>query len=620
MAGEGPFGGGRYTSRMLRRSQTLSTTTSIASALVILLGLLAALQYRWTGELSRAEKERARTSLQRSLEAFGRDLDRELTKLVVVMAAEPGRREEPSLGLRWEFWRSQANWPDLVESLYIASYAEEGEFQLEQISLEGEALSVEWPANLSGLQERFDNFSIRSFGRGEVDRWPLMPEIPALVLPIFPRSGGRPGRRPFDMSALQFMIVELDPSVLEAEMLEDLADRHLPLGHGGVLEFDLAVFDLESGERIYSRGQPIEAGATGDVSVEMLRLLPPDVLGAERERRPPSGDEPREGGDPERRFHRGPGEEGRSGFRGDHRRGPAWTLARLGSQAHWRLVAVHAEGSLDAAVEQVRRRNLAISLGILALLAASLAMLLQSTRRARRLARQQLEFVAGVTHELMTPLAALRSAGQNLADGVITDPSQVARYGSLVDREGRRLTDMVAQVLELAGMWSGQRRLESRPVAVDELLELARQDFANEFEAAEFTVEVDLEEGLPAIRGDAQALRRALGNLFTNALKYASDGAWLGVDAKLRGELVEIRVADRGSGIAEADLPHIFEPFRRGQEMAASSIPGSGLGLSLVRSTIEDHGGEVKVETSPSGTLFRLLLPAAEVEGEGDDR
>jgi signal transduction histidine kinase len=219
----------------------------------------------------------------------------------------------------------------------------------------------------------------------------------------------------------------------------------------------------------------------------------------------------------------------------------------------------------------------------------------------------------------MTPLAALRSAGQNLADGVVTEPEQVALYGSLVDREGRRLGDMVAQVLELAGMWSGQRSLLRRPVEVGLLIDAALGDLQSELDAHGFEVDVEGDADVPPILGDEGALRRALDNLVANAIKYAGQGAWVGITSRVVARDVEIAVADHGAGISASDLPHIFEPFRRGGEMAASAIPGSGLGLSLVKSIVEDHGGRVAVETSAQGTTFRLRLPMAPMEERESD-
>ena len=123
----------------------------------------------------------------------------------------------------------------------------------------------------------------------------------------------------------------------------------------------------------------------------------------------------------------------------------------------WRLLIKHPAGSLEAAVESVRRRNLLVSTSILGVLGASMMLMAASMRRSQRLARQQMEFVAAVSHELRTPLAVVRAAGDNLADGVMHDEAQVRKYGELVRSEGRRLTEMVEQILEFAGIHSGQR-------------------------------------------------------------------------------------------------------------------------------------------------------------------
>ena len=122
-------------------------------------------------------------------------------------------------------------------------------------------------------------------------------------------------------------------------------------------------------------------------------------------------------------------------------------------------------------MNSARRRNLLVSSSVLALLGISVGFLVVTTRRAQELARQQMEFVAAVSHELRTPLAVIRSAADNLAEGVVHDDAQVRKYGELVRGEGRRLTEMVEQILELAGIHSGQRSFALRPVALDPLLQ-----------------------------------------------------------------------------------------------------------------------------------------------------
>ena len=115
-----------------------------------------------------------------------------------------------------------------------------------------------------------------------------------------------------------------------------------------------------------------------------------------------------------------------------------------------------------------------------------------STRRAQELARQQMEFVAAVSHELRTPLAVIRSAGENLADGVVRDEEQIRKYGDLVRNEGRRLTEMVEQILEFAGIQSGQRGFALRPVAIAPMLHEIVDSSRALIDAARIQVEYDI--------------------------------------------------------------------------------------------------------------------------------
>jgi signal transduction histidine kinase len=280
----------------------------------------------------------------------------------------------------------------------------------------------------------------------------------------------------------------------------------------------------------------------------------------------------------------------------------------------WLLVARHRGGSLEATVARVRRRNLAVGLGILALLGATAALLATGAQRARRLARQQMEFVAGVTHELNTPLAAIRSAGQNLADGIVTDPAQVRRYGGLIEKEGGRLTALVAQVLDFAGIESGDRAYAAEPLSAARLVDEVLRDHRLALEQAGMAVERDVAPDLPEIRGDAAALRRALANLVANAVKFAAAGRWLAVRAAARpdGRAVVLRVEDRGPGIPRDERERVFEPFYRGPAAERNATPGSGLGLSLVRHVVRAHGGSVRVEGREGGGAALVVeLPAA---------
>jgi len=298
--------------------------------------------------------------------------------------------------------------------------------------------------------------------------------------------------------------------------------------------------------------------------------------------------------------------------------GATGAAARSMGGPRWRLLVKHPSGSLEVAVTSARRRNLLISSSILAVLGASVGLLVLSTRRAQELARQQMEFVAAVSHELRTPLAVIRSAGENLADGVVHDEEQVRKYGDLVRNEGRRLTEMVEQILDFAGIESGQLGFALRPVAIAPTLHEVVASSRSLIEGARLQVEYALPEQLPPVLGDEAALRRVFQNLIANAIKYGERGGWIGIRARQVGREVHVTIADRGIGIAPAEQPRIFEPFYRAPDVVAAQIQGAGLGLSLVKRIVEAHGGRVSVQSVPgSGSEFTVVLPAASEEPVG---
>lgn len=388
--------------------------------------------------------------------------------------------------------------------------------------------------------------------------------------------------------------------MIREQVLPALAERHF--GDAAQRDYDLAVLDPhDPGAPIYAHGG--ERGLeprTADLAVPIFGLRPFEELRSPR-------------------FH-GEGPPERRESPADRR--PTPRLPRFGGPAggperdaggEWLLLARRRDGSLEEAVAHARRHNLAVSGGILAVLAAAIALVLVSAERARRLARQQLEFVAGVTHELHTPLAAIRAAGENLADGVVRQPEQVRRYGEMVRAEGRRLSSMVEQMLELAGIESGRRGARREAVDVAAAIAGAIADTRRLGQERGVEIETQLAADLPAALADPAGLQRALRNLIENAVKYGGAGGWVGITAgRCAAGGVEIAVADRGPGIAAEDLPRIFEPFFRGRD-ASATAPGSGLGLALVRQLAELHGGEVRVSRPASGpgAVFALRLPAA---------
>ena len=257
------------------------------------------------------------------------------------------------------------------------------------------------------------------------------------------------------------------------------------------------------------------------------------------------------------------------------------------------LLVRHHGQPLAAVFAARRRRDLSVAGGVLLVLAASLVLLAWAARRADQLRRRQLEFIAGVTHELHTPLAALAAAGQNLADGVSVD---VATYGNAIVKEARRLTDLVDEVLAFSGMEAGR----ATPMTDVDVRDVIRDAIADA------RVETS-SDGAAVVRGDRDALTRAVHNLVTNAIRHGRVGGWVGVRSFAENGHVVIRVDDDGPGITPEDLPHLFEPFYRGRN---AQVKGSGLGLAIVDRVARAHGGSVAAANRrEGGASFTLRLP-----------
>ena len=585
------------------------------AVVVALLVALAALQYRWIGEVSRLERLRLEETIGEGMLRFADDLDREVGRLADSFAgAGLG-----GLGEAWERWQDESPHAELLAEILVWSLEADALGRWDPAT--GALRPTSWPQELRAalLHTRLS----RSTG----DRRAMAPGTPflavswppALVLPATTPPGEalpRSHRRRRDRDPGRALVLLLDERQLRERLLPALADAHF----GGAASLPVEVTVLAAGPRrlqaLYSTLESPRLAPTGG----SLRL---PLL---QSRRVP---ELR----PEPRRRRVPATSG--SFRpvaGDHflrARDPR--TIRDG----WLLVVEPKAGSLDAAVARLRWRNLAISAAILGLLGISLGLVLSAARRQQELARRQLALVAGITHELHTPLAALGAAAQNLEDGVVRDPERIREYGRLVRREGGRLQKLVDQTLALAGMRSGQQALSIEPVDLATAIERAIADsvhgssgiaVATRIETTigttnETTIETTVEPGAVA-RADPEALQRILVNLLANARKYGGGRVWIGAHtSRGRGgesDRVEVSVVDDGPGVAPVDRAHLFAPFHRGQRARDVTSPGSGLGLYLSQRLAEAMGGSLAlVEAARTaaprelrGAAFRLLLPA----------
>ncbi|RPI25447.1 MAG: sensor histidine kinase [Acidobacteria bacterium] len=646
---------------MIRRFSSYLSLVYV-SALLVLVAVLAVLQYRWTGEASIAEQERMRQGLQDSLSYFQRSFDREMTRIVLTYWRIPLQTyaQQPDwqplvihdLSEAYQRWRTGAADTRLIQRLLIGKNQDGLTPRLYSFNPgRGRLESIPWPANLNSFRRLFHlqyqgelprEESRRSGGGPRLmGNW-VIDEVPALagILAIEPiERRERPGfesRRPAGVRLC--LIVCLDPDYVFREWVPALATRYL--SRNADSGYDFVMTSGRNPELVLTSSPGTNAPgivAQPDAAVRLMRLEDEElgIMREVQERRPEFR---REEPDPGRQTpirRRSPGggpapREERAGaggpelsrareqaiFQRQQLQGAAEILAHQG----WQLLVKHRSGSLDAAVASTRFWNLALSLGILLLLAVSLVVLAFSVRRAQRLAKQQMEFVAGVSHELRTPIAVICSSAENLADGVITTNPQVTRYGQYILREGRRLGALVEQTLEFAGIGSGSRRFSMRPLDLSRLTRETVEAFGTQIREKNIQIDLSLSDTV-LTNGDYASLSCAIGNLLSNAVKYSPPGATVrvAVESTRGGEIALITVSDNGMGIEPAELGKVFEPFFRGGNAARAQIRGAGIGLSLVKKIVEAHHGTISVNSKMGeGSVFALAFPSLSRSEEED--
>jgi two-component system sensor histidine kinase BaeS len=223
-------------------------------------------------------------------------------------------------------------------------------------------------------------------------------------------------------------------------------------------------------------------------------------------------------------------------------------------------------------------------------------------------ARRQL--LADVSHELMTPLTAIRGYAETLALPQFQPASpEGQRAVRVIHEEGERIERLVRDLLDLARFEAGGSTLALESVDVDELFERVVDRHAQPAQEKQVIMAVDPHEDDIRLAADPHRLEQALQNLASNALRHTPPGGTVRLGASRSGDEVRITVSDNGVGIPAQHLPHVFDRFYKADE--SRSQAGLGLGLSIVKAIVERHGGRVTVRSQPGvETVFEISLPA----------
>jgi signal transduction histidine kinase len=532
--------------------------------------VLSYLQYDWTGQVSRSEGERLRSGLDEQVRQLCNAFDSTLTEscnaLVPDNEAVNERNRETVHLLRFQKWQAYHSQP--IFSRVAVAVPMPGKLALyEQDLTTGELTPISWPSGWSHVYAQLLDtsrhnpdddpsgtlFVFTVTNRGTAPRQPTGP----------PKGGNLPTGITHNPQS-EWVLLELDTNYLCTTWLPELAKTYL--NSSGPLVYDIQVKTiLPPHTAIYSSPSNKISQASATVQFNRHGRDPRSIQGT-----PPD-------------------------FR-------------------WNLVARSRPGALEAIVAASHRRNLAIAIALNGMIFIAGLALVQVARRSRRLADAQMNFVAGVSHELRTPLTVIRGAGHNLLHGVASEPEQIEQYSKLIIRNSEQLAQMVEQVLELAGVRKNSSASLQESVSIAKILREAVSATEHETEAAACGVHLELSPDLPAVIGDAPALRRVFQNLIINAAKHGGQGGYIGVTAVLdeegRQPEIEVQVADHGPGIPEDEMTDIFKPFFRGATAQATQVRGSGLGLSLVREIVEGHGGTISVKSEDgTGAIFTVRLP-----------
>jgi signal transduction histidine kinase len=610
--------------------------------IAILLFTVAFLQYRWNNQIKQATEVRMGSELESVMMKWQLDLYGEFSAICVALQVGPdsGARDSWEDYLeRYQDWARASTRADSVENIYSnrdlvkdiyiwqtsqpqtprllrldadASAIKEagvpGDLRTLLAHLQSHSTNLRtalhaWESNNRPSEDQQHEEELSRDNRlrsNAITGWQFDENIPAIVHPILQRkqSASPRIRGGKNLDPVDWVVIVLNFNTIRSRIFPELTRRYFAAGQS--LDYKLAVVTAGKGGNLLYSSDP-EFGipqVSGFDSAMNIFGPPPESTEGSFWQTLKNSKSVR-------------GEEWHSFS------SPVWfpVIHATSSGAPWVLFLQHRQEPFEATINRVWRSNLVTGGVVLFLLAITMVLVLIASQNAQKLANLQMDFVASISHELRTPLAAILSAGQNISDGYV---QSLPVYGSIITTQARQLIDLVDQILMFASMKSGNKAYSVRPLRVNELIDQVRRNSSVLFRNSGCTLDFQIQEGLPSIWGDLQALSYCLQNLIGNAVKYSGKSRWIGITADLcesasaRRE-VRISVTDHGLGIDAADLQRIFEPFYRGQRILAAQIHGTGLGLSVAKHIAEAMGGSLSVTSEINvGSVFTLHLRIAE--------
>ncbi len=282
---------------------------------------------------------------------------------------------------------------------------------------------------------------------------------------------------------------------------------------------------------------------------------------------------------------------------------------------NWDLAATYRGSSIQSVAQASFEKSLLLTAVVLCLLLVGIILTLRAASREMSLAAAKSRFVSNVSHELKTPLALIRLYAETLELDRVKDEQQGKDFLRTINGETRRLTQLINNILDFSKIEAGRKEYRFVSSDVAEIVETVLRTYEYQLRDAGFEVSTRIDQGLPMVAIDAEAISQAVVNLLNNATKYSEDAKKIEVAVAARDSHIAIEVADHGIGILRSEQQKIFEKFYRVSTTLVHNTKGSGLGLALVKHVVEAHGGRVVVDSELGrGSRFTILIPIPKTE------
>ena len=631
-------------------------TYGFLAVMAIALVTLAVLQYHWLGSVSDAERKRLEESLDASSTNFVADFNRnfsQLSQVFKIQITRDGSKVEEMIGDSYLEWISSSIYPDLVDSVFYIQNISSNNTEIKLFESD--------PARFSNTQTPFfvaqwikrQKESVATPGsKIDIMRFPELGEPSLIPIPVqmldFVTMENMPIGSNVRLSlnidhADHVVLIQLNDDVIKEQIVPDIARTYLSESYDDQYSISL-VNSREDYEKVYFTSVSEDEIPEPDVKKALRNLDLSSIFVLQANSRESIRDtegfsvfknldslktniesvEINSYSSLENRNTAKGFSTGARSFDSSARkmiiRTDTTVTASITTDiggVNWEFWLGLKEGSLDRFVAKTKNKNLAISFGILLILGFCVVMIVVFSQRSKDLADKQMLFVAGVSHELRTPLTVIRSAAENLTEGVVQDEERKKQYADLMLKEGRRLSDMVDQIMEFSGIQSGKRVYQFSSVSLNDFISLLNEECKMILQETGMQLEYFLNSDMKDFTADRDAIFLALTNLIKNAVKFSGESKKIQLrvdDQEISGiSSIRFQVQDFGVGIPEDELKSIFEPFYRGKRSVEEQVKGNGIGLSLVSKVAKAHGGSVSVKSKVGkGSVFTLVIPVSQ--------